>query len=244
MSHLQADRLVLAALGEAPLDEPEAGHVDSCDACSLELESLRVVAAVGRRTAEVSALPAPPPRVWQAISDELSLGEPPAAIVPAVVPAVHARRRPRWLMPALAAAAAAVLAVVGTVLVYDRAEPQPVSCSAPPVELETLPGTPSTVRGTACVAAVPDRTLRVEADGMPASSDAVYTVWLLDPSSLSDPGGIRLQALGNLGDQPESDFPIPGSIDLDQYSVIDISREPTDGDAAHSGDSLLRGQLQ
>ena len=240
MSHLQADRLVLAALGEAPLDEPEAGHLDSCAACSQELESLRAVAAVGRRTAEVSALPAPPPRVWQAISDELSVGEPQNA----VVPAVSERRRPRWLIPALAAAAAAILAVVGTVLVYDRAEPQPVSCSAPPVELEALPGTPSAVRGTACVAAVPDRTLRVEADGMPAVSDAVYTVWLLDPSSLSDPGGIRLQALGNLGDQPEADFPIPGSIDLSQYSVIDISREPTDGDATHSGDSLLRGQLQ
>ena len=73
-------------------------------------------------------------------------------------------------------AAAAILAVVGTVLVYDPAEPQPVSCSAPPVELEALPGTPSAVRGTACVAAVPDRTLRVEAEGMPAGSDAVFTV--------------------------------------------------------------------
>ena len=237
MSHLQADRLVLAALGESPLEEPEAHHVDTCPTCSRELASLRAVADVGRGTEGLDSLPPPPPRVWQAISDELALGEP--------VPSLAARRRPRWQVPALAAAAAAIVAALGAVLVFWQLEPAPapVACAGPPVELDALPGTPAGAHGSACVTEGAERTLRVEADGMPATTDAVYTVWLIDPTSLSDPRGIRLQALGNMGDQPDADFPVPSSIDLSTYNVIDISREPNDGDATHSGDSLLRGQL-
>ena len=32
-------------------------------------------------------------------------------------------------------------------------------------------------------------------------------------------------------------------VDLDEYSIVDISVEPIDGDPAHSGDSIVRGQL-
>lgn len=253
MSHPQADRLVLAALGEAPLDEAEAGHVDACDSCRHELRSLRAVAEVGRGTAGLSELPEPPQRVWNAIAEELALGESTVTTLPArsdspptpISPSAPARTgRRAWAIAALAAAAAAIIAVVATVVVFRQLEPAPLACAGPPAELDALPGTPAGAHGTACVTGGDDRTLRVEATGMPTPGNAVYTVWLIDPSSLSEPDGIRLQALGNMADAPEADFPVPATIDLARYSVVDISREPNDGDAAHSGDSLLRGQLQ
>jgi hypothetical protein len=33
-------------------------------------------------------------------------------------------------------------------------------------------------------------------------------------------------------------------LDLRDYPVVDISREPLDGDPAHSADSISRGELQ
>lgn len=246
MSHVQADRLVLAALGEAPLDEPERSHVDTCASCGRELESLGAVAEVARRTRGLDELPAPPQRVWDAIVEELSPGGAEIAVLPSAprAPRTQRGRRPRWLAPAAAAVAAAAAAVLGTVLVVRQPEPALPSCTGQRVELGALPGTPSQVHGSVCLADAGERSLRVEAVGMPTPNDAVYTVWLIDPSSLSDPDGIRLQALGNMGELPDADFPVPGTIDLSTYSVVDISREPNDGDAAHSGDSLLRGQLK
>jgi hypothetical protein len=38
-------------------------------------------------------------------------------------------------------------------------------------------------------------------------------------------------------------YAVPADLDPDTYSVVDISIEPRDGDDAHSGRSILRGQL-
>jgi hypothetical protein len=37
---------------------------------------------------------------------------------------------------------------------------------------------------------------------------------------------------------------VPPAIDTERFSVVDISREPQDGDPAHSTDSVLRGPLR
>ena len=39
-------------------------------------------------------------------------------------------------------------------------------------------------------------------------------------------------------------FDLPEGLDLDQFSVVDVSEEQFDGDPAHSGDSIVRGPLQ
>ncbi len=41
----------------------------------------------------------------------------------------------------------------------------------------------------------------------------------------------------------EGRLPIPASVDLDDYAVVDVSAEPLDGDPTHSGDSIVRGIL-
>jgi hypothetical protein len=38
-------------------------------------------------------------------------------------------------------------------------------------------------------------------------------------------------------------LPIPPGTDLNLYRLVDVSDEPHDGNAAHSGHSLLRGVL-
>jgi hypothetical protein len=36
---------------------------------------------------------------------------------------------------------------------------------------------------------------------------------------------------------------VPAGIDTGEYDLVDISEEPYDGDPTHSGDSIVRGQL-
>jgi hypothetical protein len=60
--------------------------------------------------------------------------------------------------------------------------------------------------------------------------------WLLD----ADTGG--MVALGVV-DGTKGTFTVPPSLNLSRYSQIDISREPFDGDPAHSTVSLARGPV-
>ncbi|HSS68819.1 MAG TPA: anti-sigma factor [Nocardioidaceae bacterium] len=60
--------------------------------------------------------------------------------------------------------------------------------------------------------------------------------WLLD----ADTGG--MVALGVL-DGSKGTFAVPPSLNLSHYSQVDVSREPFDGDPAHSTVSLARGPV-
>jgi hypothetical protein len=50
-------------------------------------------------------------------------------------------------------------------------------------------------------------------------------------------------ALGSLLDRQDVVLPVPPGTDLNRYRLVDVSDEPHDGDATHSGRSLLRGTL-
>ena len=41
----------------------------------------------------------------------------------------------------------------------------------------------------------------------------------------------------------EGEFIVPDSVDLERFSIVDVSQEPLDGDPTHSGDSIVRGPL-
>ena len=69
-----------------------------------------------------------------------------------------------------------------------------------------------------------------------ASDDGYREVWLIRNDAAA------LISLGVL-DGDSGSFVIPDGVDLDEYSIVDISVEPIDGDPAHSGDSIVRGQL-
>jgi anti-sigma-K factor RskA len=235
VSHLEPDRRVLLALGEEPVDEHEAGHLDGCDACRTEIADLRTVAGIGRETQDVRDLPAPPEHVWHMINADVGTAETTARIS-------HRRRGPTWRTTVLIAAAAALAAVPMTFFLVRVEQPSQGACTRSAVRLTALPGAPSGASATAClVDQGGQRKLRISATGMRVPTDGFYEVWLIDPSSLPDPQNLRMATLGNLGDQPSEDFTLPPNVDLGQYSLVDISAEPNDGNAMHSGHSLLRG---
>ncbi|GIE92907.1 anti-sigma factor [Paractinoplanes rishiriensis] len=233
MQHLDPERLVLLALSEDdPMAPGETGHLAQCAACRYEFESLRTVSDLGAEGEELRDLPVPPGHLWEAIEAEIS----PAVVRPPAVRAVRPAQRPRrWLAPVLAAAAAAAVAVAGTVTavrLVDRAPAERVTARA---TLTPLPTVPASASGT--VRVLSDGQMRIDVRNLPLTR-GFHEVWLIDPDDVT-----KMVAIGNLADRSEVALPVPPGIDLNRYRLVDVSDEPHDGDAAHSGRSLLRGTL-
>jgi hypothetical protein len=146
--------------------------------------------------------------------------------------------RRRWWPIAVAAAAVGVMAGVAigaaaTGAFGNRPPPQTVVASA---ALDAFPGWSTT--GSALLEEDADgvRSIAVNLDADVPSTD-VREVWLIR----SDASG--LVSLGLL-DGPSGRFVVPDGIDLDEFTLVDVSAEPVDGDPAHSGDSIVRGELR
>lgn len=102
-------------------------------------------------------------------------------------------------------------------------------------ELAALPG----FDGFSGRAEVTDRTMEVDLDGLQVQEGAFYELWLLDLD------GAEVRALHSLGKvDADGSFVVPDDIDLEQFSVVDVSIEPDDGNPDHSGESVLRGGLE
>lgn len=226
MQHLDPDRLVLLALSEEPEESGESDHLAGCAGCRRDLEALRHVTDLGADGQDLTDLEPPPEHVWRAISAEIA--EP--------APVRVSWSRPRWLTPVLAAAAAAVLAVAGTVAVDRLAGRSPVAeevtARATLAPLATVP-----VDASGSVRVLADGQMQVDVRNLPLTT-GFHEVWLIDPDDLS-----KMVALGNLTDRPDVVLPVPPGTDLNRYRLVDISDEPHDGDSSHSGRSLLRGTL-
>ncbi len=239
MQHLDPDRLVLLALSEEREELTEADHLTHCTSCQQELRSLRDVATVGAEVQDLRDLPAPPEHIWQGIAAGIADSPPdaPVSVAPAVALAGPRRRRDRsrWLTPVLAAAAAAIVAVAGTVAVErftGRAPGEQVTARATLSPLATVPASAG-----GYVQVLADGQVSIDVRNLPLTT-GFHEVWLLDPDDLT-----KMVALGNLPDTPKAVLPLPPGTDLNRYRLVDVSDEPHDGDAAHSGNSLLRGTL-
>lgn len=224
MEHVPEDDLALAALGESLSGDARA-HLASCATCQDEVASFAAVVAHGRAVTPDDAMLAPADEVWERIRTEIA-GD------TNVVPITAVRRRPRWY---LAAAAGLVIGAAGGVIVADRVlgdDPAPTIVAE--VRLDALPDWPDS-SGTARVEvdASGARSLVVNLDGTTVV-DGFQEVWLIDRDVT------RLVSLGVL-EGTEARLPIPASVDLDVYAVVDVSAEPLDGAPAHSGDSIVRG---
>ena len=236
MTHVDPDRLALVALGEESLDAPESAHVAACPDCAADLEDLAHTAAVGRASID-GTLETPSPQVWHRITDELGMAAPASIVQVAPPPTLRVRdaapRRP-WVWVLAAAAAVALVVGVG-VGVTTWLRPSVTQLAA--ATLDALPDHAGAV-GSAAVDERPDGsrvlTLSLDAD---ASTPGYREVWLMTPDAS---GLISLGLLA--GDR--GDFAIPSSVDLAQYQLVDVSAEPSDGNPAHSGDSIVRGQLR
>jgi hypothetical protein len=265
--HLDPDAVALAALGE-PLDAAPRAHLASCADCAREVASLAAAAAVAR-AGDAGELVPPPAAVWGRVRDELGLaddvvpdgtdlargdgsavdrsagdgsgdhaaaagGVPGPRPAPGADPVPAASRRHRrgpWL--AAAAAGLVVGGVAGGLAVSAALRPDSETVVAE-VRLEALPGWSASGDAQVEEDAQGRRTLVVRVTD--ADADGFREVWLLDA------GATRLVSLGLL-DGDEGRFALPPGLDLAEFPVVDVSAEPFDGDPAHSGDSIVRGEL-
>lgn len=258
--HLDETTLVMIACDEHELTGSERSHLDHCHQCATELDAILGVVKTAQ-AGSAGQLVAPADSVWQSIHAELGLsdavaespqwaphnGEEDAATAssksdelaagaePETAQIIPMRRAggsagPSGFWP-LAAAAALVVGVgggiVGTTLL--SAESDTVLAEA---ELEPFP-TWEAVGAAQLAEGKDSRKLLVE---LTAPSGGIREVWLINPETSG------LLSLGLL-DGTTGQFSIPADIDLDAYSVVDISEEPDDGNPGHSGDSIVRGAL-
>ena len=81
-------------------------------------------------------------------------------------------------------------------------------------------------------------TMHLTVSGLPrVGGGGFYEVWMLrDPAHLVALGSFRVGADG----RARVDLPVTAS--ARRFPVLDISREPADGDPAHSGRSVLRSR--
>jgi hypothetical protein len=80
-----------------------------------------------------------------------------------------------------------------------------------------------------------ERSLEIDRLNLPPI-DGYYELWLMTRE------GDGLVSLGPVANRARA--AVPAAIDIARFSVVDISREPSDGNPVHSTDSVLRGQLR
>ena len=237
MRHLDDEQLAGLALDEPDeLGTRDRAHLRACRTCASRLAELQTLVARGRAAQPGPARP-PGPAVLVAIQAELAADPvpgPDSGPAPVALLDRHreARSRPSPARRLVAAAAVLVVAVGGAVW-YRSATAEVVVART---ELTSLPDKQGS--GTAQL---------VERDGglqltvdvtRPAATDAFEELWLINTD------GRRMISLGVVPPDGHGTYPVPvNQPGLDGYTVVDISLEPFDGDAAHSRDSLLRGTL-
>lgn len=242
MPHIEPERLALLAMGEPVISPVESDHLAECAVCVDDLASLRHAALAGRATMDIGELETPPDVVWERISRELSLGTPAttrtvdaAASSVTAVPVAEPRRNRsrRWVGWVLAAAIVLVAgAGLGTWVLTRPGEPTDVAEAS----LVAFPAH-SGAQGSATVEEDADGQLELHVElSADAAPDTFREVWLITADASA------LVSLGVLDGQ-RATFPVPAGIDLSDYVLVDISQEPVDGDSAHSGDSIVRGEL-
>lgn len=78
--------------------------------------------------------------------------------------------------------------------------------------------------------------LDLEVGELPDTADGYYELWLIKDLETGE-----MQSLGPIDGSGR--VPLPRGLDPAQYATVDISVEPLDGVPTHSGQSVLRGQL-
>ena len=175
----------------------------------------------------------PPAGLWDRIAAE-TVGTGPAHAGDAAIVPLQPRRAHRGApTPWFLAAAAAVAVAIGAVAVFASLDRDATTTLASGT-LERLAGTSGEGRAELVEE---DGAVRLHVDTSDLDpADGFLEVWVIDT------GVSRLVSLGPL--RADGVYDLPDSLDPEEFPIVDISAEPIDGDPTHSGNSLLRGQLE
>ncbi len=184
----------------------------------------------------------PPPGLWDAIAAEVSItpAEQEHPTAPAVAPErapapvidLDARRRRTRRLTAVAAAVVGVGAIGAGQLTAGSGANEVAAA------VITSDGLPLAVDGDASAVVLDDDgryMLELSVPAMPDADGGVWEVWVID-TAVAD-----MHSLGTLDD--DGRLALPAGVDPTDFPIVDISFEPADGDPTHSGQSILRGQL-
>jgi hypothetical protein len=170
----------------------------------------------------------PPAELWDRIA--ATVGEEPAAAVPAdasVTPLRGAPRRRGWILATASAAAALLIAAILAAVLRD--DDTSVLAATELARLgDSGSGRAELVERDGSVQ------LRVETEDLDAA-DGYLELWMIDPTVT------KLVSLGPL--RADGRYDVPAGVTPAEFPIVDISAEPLDGDPTHSGQSLLRGEL-
>lgn len=232
MEHPDPDLLALAALPAERRDADVDAHLARCPLCRGHVESLRRTVDLALDSGGTVGGPdAPPDRVWQAISDQIT--DRPVA-----------PRRPAWRRFAVPVAATVVGAVVGVAagigIGAGLATPRPASTVV--AQLAPVTAADPAGHGTVDMRTTDGRRqMVIEIADVPDIGGADFLeAWLMDPT------GARLVSLGSLaqdGSTFHGTFTVPANLPMGEFDTVDISAEKWDGDPGHSRISLLRGTV-
>ena len=181
-----------------------------------------------------------PDQVWDGIEATLGLGE---EAPETVVPLDSRRWTGRRVLMGLAAALVGVVIAVGIFLAGNDGTRQVLATAMlayDPVSFDSLGEAAS---GNASLVSQDDQlVIEIVDSRLPDPGEgADLEVWLIQPD---DQGNVAdLVSLGAVDPVEPGVLEIPASHDPAVYYVVDISVEPRDGDASHSGRSILRGPL-
>jgi hypothetical protein len=249
MTHLDDERIVDIALGEPAL-AGERAHLDGCPECTATLEGVADTLSFAR-TLDSSVLVAPPARVWQAIEAEIRADsasslrtanpEPTSSVPSGVTSLESGRHRPRasrpmgWLLAA-ACVLGIVLGVGGATLASRVGGPGAAETTVATADLAPL-DSPATLGVASLVDS--DGALRLDLSASDLDpGDGYLEVWLINRDLT------RMVSIGVLpADADEIVLPVSQRLIDEGYVIVDISREPFDDQPAHSGETLVRGEL-
>jgi hypothetical protein len=180
----------------------------------------------------------PPSDVWTNI--EAAVANEPA---PPIALHSHRRTRRRWQIPA-AAAAVVLIALGGVITFWNRGDSDEVLSRA------ILSHDPATMDPLGADASATAQL--VERDGhfeikltdadLPSLAGDELELWMIEPDAAGNLVDIAPVAMVRSSDP--GTYRVPDGLDPASHFIVDISIEPRDGDAAHSGRSILRGPLE
>jgi hypothetical protein len=248
------DPELLAALALGDLEDVPAetrAHVEGCETCRHEVEQLRRTLSLAREGAGDRLIP-PPAAVWDRIAAEVAAGPAPARTPaapvagapsagptpPSAPPAssrrsARRRRVPLWGM-AVAASVTLVAGLAGGWALGRAAQDEPAPMVLAHADLHTLTGHAD--RGSAEVVRRDDHLVLWISSRAIDGAPGLHEVWLINTD------GKRMVSVGLLGPSGGR-FDVPKRLLDEGYRIVDISVEPDDGNPAHSGDSVARGEL-